>query len=173
MTFRITNTRPLAYSVVADLIHHVRAELPIAQLGRVVHLFSYNMNDATFTISIQTMCAKLLNTIVESIYGCGDPQEASRIMTCMFHTTLEKLMAITDTYDRLKAISIRDKNKGKARDTTLDGDVDMDEAALRLKDRQEFGWREIELAMPIQQVAYASESLETFCRGKPCYVATD
>ena len=32
--------RPLAFSMLAELVHHVRQELTIAQLSRVVYLFS-------------------------------------------------------------------------------------------------------------------------------------
>jgi transformation/transcription domain-associated protein len=38
---------------------------------------------------------------------------------------------------------------------------EVEDAAL---DRQLYGWREIEQAMPVHQVAYAEESLEVFCR---------
>jgi transformation/transcription domain-associated protein len=137
--------RPLAYSVVADLIHHVRNELPLAQLSRVVYVFSRSLNDATFSSSIQTMCAKLLNTIIESIYSKGDLVEAGKIMKGMFFSSLEKLMAVTEAYDRLKA----------------------------LKDDGEHGWRQIEQAMPVFSVAYADESLDTFCKGQSVCVLAD
>lgn len=37
--------RPLAYSTLADLVHHVRQQLPLADLKRAVHLFSKNVHD--------------------------------------------------------------------------------------------------------------------------------
>ncbi|KAL1410016.1 transcription-associated protein 1 [Vanrija albida] len=167
--------RPLASSVVADLIHHVRNELPIAQLSRVVYVFSCNLNDSTFSSSIQTMCAKLLNTIVESIASKGDAEQSARLMKSMFITSLEKLQAMTEAYDKLKALSDRDKGKGKAKDdaasapaSTSGQDVTMadetDANADANAERLAHGWREIEQAMPVNQVAYANESLETFCR---------
>lgn len=161
--------RPLASSVVADLIHHVRNELPIAQLNRVVYVFSCNLNDATFSSSIQTMCAKLLNTIVDSIASKGDAEQSARLMKSMFISSLEKLSAMTEAYDKLKALSQRDKGKGKAKEDsaaiTSGEDVTMtDEVTDANADRMAHGWREIEQAMPVHQVAYANESLETFCR---------
>lgn len=37
--------RPLAYSTLADLVHHVRQQLPLTDLTRAVHLFSKNVHD--------------------------------------------------------------------------------------------------------------------------------
>jgi transformation/transcription domain-associated protein len=167
--------RPLAYSVVADLIHHVRNELPLAQLARIVYVFSCNLNDFTFTSSIQTMCAKLLNTIVDSIHNKGDAAESTRIMQSMFFSSLQKLIALTEAHDRLKVLAAHDKGKGKAKETgaDADGDVTMEENGEKESDeeveRLAVGWREIEQAMPVQSVAYATESLDSFCKGKRSY----
>jgi transformation/transcription domain-associated protein len=164
--------RPLAYSVVADLIHHVRNELPIAQLARIVYVFSCNLNDFTFTSSIQTMCAKLLNTIVDSIHNKGDAAESTRIMQSMFFSSLQKLIALTEAHDRLKVLAAHDKGKGKAKESVADaeGDVTMEENGDKESDeeveRLAVGWREIEQAMPVQSVAYATESLDSFCKGE-------
>lgn len=114
------------------------------------------------------MCAKLLNTIIESIHKQDDRVEAARIMRGMYITSLEKLEAFNEAHDRLKAISVRDKGKGKARDVgDADGDVPMlDGSTEETFDKQISGWREIERNMPIYAVAYAEESLDTYCRGK-------
>lgn len=125
------------------------------------------------------MCAKLLNTIIESIHKQEDRTEAARIMRGMYITSLEKLEAFNEAYDRLKAISVRDKGKGKAREVEMDGDVPMlDAAEEESLDRRTNGWREIEGSMPIYAVAYADETLDTFCRGKSfltlfCQASTD
>jgi transformation/transcription domain-associated protein len=110
------------------------------------------------------MCAKLLNTIIDSVHSKGDPAEATRIMRSMFFSSLEKLMAMTEAYDRLKALSMRDKGKGKAKEVGQDGDVSMEDASG--DDKQIYGWRDIEQAMPVHAVAYAHESFEAFCRGQ-------
>nr|XP_018259603.1 transformation/transcription domain-associated protein [Kwoniella dejecticola CBS 10117]OBR81761.1 transformation/transcription domain-associated protein [Kwoniella dejecticola CBS 10117] len=156
--------RPLAYSVVADLIHHVRNDLPLSQLTQVVYVFSCNLNDSTFNSSIQTMCAKLLNTIIDSIHSKADSDEFARIVKGIFFTFLEKLTAMSEAHDRLRAIGLRDKGKGKEKEEA-DGDVRMeDEAKSNAEDRMQNGWRDIEQAMPVHSVAYANESLESFCR---------
>ena len=45
--------RPLAYSTLADLVHHVRAKLSLAQLARVIQLFARNIHDPTLPLAIQ------------------------------------------------------------------------------------------------------------------------
>lgn len=156
--------RPLAYSVVADLIHHVRNELPLQQLIRVVYVFSCNLNDSTFSSSIQTMCAKLLNTIIDSIYNKADTNEMSKILKGMFFTFLEKLSAMSDAHDRLKALAARDKGKGRAKGESGDEDIEVTDTSDEASDKLIHGWRDIEQAMPVHSVAYANESVDSFCR---------
>jgi transformation/transcription domain-associated protein len=164
--------RPLGYSVVADLIHHVRGELDLSQLSKVVQVFSSNLNDPSFTGAIHTMCAKLLNTIIESISTKDDKAETAKQMRGIYVTCIEKMTAFIEAYDRIKAFQIYDaKGKGKAKEVEVDGegDVNMDESKgdeeeSTSPDQQTYGWREIEQAMPIHAVAYADESLEVFCK---------
>ncbi|KAK7066693.1 hypothetical protein SK128_022508, partial [Halocaridina rubra] len=59
--------RPLAYSTLADLVHHVRQQLDMGALTRAVHLFSKNIHDETLPTSIQTMSCKLLLNLVDCI----------------------------------------------------------------------------------------------------------
>ncbi|XP_057539337.1 transcription-associated protein 1-like isoform X2 [Amaranthus tricolor] len=63
--------RPLAYSLLAQIVHHVRADLSLPQLLRIIYLFSSNMHDASLTLSIHTTCARLMLNLVEPIYEKG------------------------------------------------------------------------------------------------------
>lgn len=56
--------RSLAYSILADLVHHIRTSLSLPQLSQAVHVFSKNVHDESFPVSIQTMSCKVR-------YGCG------------------------------------------------------------------------------------------------------
>lgn len=60
-------SRPLAYSILADLVHHIRTYLNLSNLSVAVHVFSRNVHDDTLPVSIQTMSCKLLLNLVESI----------------------------------------------------------------------------------------------------------
>ena len=59
--------RPLAYSTLADLVHHVRQLLPLADLSRAVQFSSKNVHDESLPTSIQTMSCKLLLNLVDCI----------------------------------------------------------------------------------------------------------
>ncbi|ERE76895.1 transformation/transcription domain-associated protein [Cricetulus griseus] len=59
--------RPLAYSTLADLVHHVRQHLPLSDLSLAVQLFAKNIDDESLPSSIQTMSCKLLLNLVDCI----------------------------------------------------------------------------------------------------------
>uniref|UniRef100_A0A8D8TZY5 Transformation/transcription domain-associated protein n=1 Tax=Cacopsylla melanoneura TaxID=428564 RepID=A0A8D8TZY5_9HEMI len=59
--------RPLVYSTLADLVHHVRQLLPMSDLIKAVHLFSKNIHDETLPTTIHTMSCKLLLNLVDFI----------------------------------------------------------------------------------------------------------
>ncbi|RKP14819.1 hypothetical protein BJ684DRAFT_7988, partial [Piptocephalis cylindrospora] len=77
------NLRPLAYSMLADLVHHVRQHLTPQQLSRSVHLFTCNMHDETLPHSIQTMCCKLLLNIIDSLPNLSDRVLGNLMMTIL------------------------------------------------------------------------------------------
>ncbi|KAI0213607.1 Transformation/transcription domain-associated protein [Lamellibrachia satsuma] len=66
--------RPLAYSTLADLVHHVRQNLSLNDLSLAVNLFSKNVHDESLPSSIQTMSCKLLLNLVECIRTKSDTE---------------------------------------------------------------------------------------------------
>lgn len=92
----------MAYSTLADLIHHVRSELKLEQLSKVIylylryrrhilcgmrrmHLFSElitcrNLHDTSLPFTIQTMSAKLLLNLVEFMVQKKGRQQLLRIL---------------------------------------------------------------------------------------------
>ena len=44
--------RPLAYSLLAEVVHHVRLQLTMVQLSRAVHLFARNVHDASLPLTV-------------------------------------------------------------------------------------------------------------------------
>lgn len=143
--------RALAYSIVADLIHHIRNDLSIQQLAAVVHSFSVCLNDSTFPTSIQTMSGKLLNTAIETIVAKGDQAEVTRLLSVIMTTSIERLVALTLAFERLRAAQAKDEGKS---DLTEEEDLKKN------------GWRDIERGMPVYAISYAHESVEGFCRGE-------
>lgn len=69
--------RPLAYSTLADLVHHVRTQLPLRELSAAVAVFSRNVHDESLPTSIQTMSCKLLLNLVECIRTRSDQDGAN------------------------------------------------------------------------------------------------
>lgn len=63
--------RPLAYSILAELIHHVRLDLKLPQLSRIIYLFSRNMHDSSLPLSVQTTCVRLMLNLAEPIFIRG------------------------------------------------------------------------------------------------------
>ncbi|KAL7059896.1 hypothetical protein AAHC03_013064 [Spirometra sp. Aus1] len=59
--------RPLAYSTLADLTHHLRSELSLTKIARAIDLYGRNMFDDSLPFSIQQMSLKLLLNLVECI----------------------------------------------------------------------------------------------------------
>ncbi len=98
--------RPLAISMLADLVHHVRQELSPQQLVRVVHIHSQILHDPTLAPSIQTMCVKLLLNLVETILT-KHPDGATQTLASILDVFVEKLASLhrmRADMDRLRQI---------------------------------------------------------------------
>lgn len=83
--------RPLANSVLADVVHHVRQRLSLVDLAKAVHIFSMNVHDETLPVSIQTMSCKLLLNLVDCIRLRGDADNQSA-------TSRELLMRMLEVF---------------------------------------------------------------------------
>lgn len=145
--------RPLAYSTLADLIHHVRTDLSQQQLAKVVAVYSCINHDPTYPLTIQNMCSKMIQTSIEAICEKPDKIEAAKLLGTMLITTVEKLKSLYKAFDKIRAATALDKGKGKAVETSPD---DPRSTAL--------DWRNIERAMPVTSAAFASENIEAFTR---------
>jgi hypothetical protein len=65
--------------MLADLLHHVRAELDSNQLRRTIAIYSANLHDESLAPSIQTMCAKLLLNLIDRIIKLPDLRDGMHI----------------------------------------------------------------------------------------------
>lgn len=148
--------RPLAYSTLADLIHHVRSDLSLQQLVRVVSVYACISHDSTFPFNIQTMCSKLTQACIESICQKGDKAEAIRVMQGVLLTTVEKLKSTYKAFDRMKQAAAQDEHPERSAEENQKGREGYDA----------YDWRSIERVMPVSTVAYASDSMDTILRGE-------
>ena len=90
--------RPLAYSMLADLIHHVRDKLEPKQIQRTIELFSQNMLDDFPGTSFQTMSAKLLLNMADSIAGLKNKEEARHFLVMTLRAIAEKFALMNKEY---------------------------------------------------------------------------
>lgn len=169
--------RPLAYSMLADLVHHVRAELTVPQLSKIIHLYSCCLHEPTFTFSIQTMCAKLLVNLIEIICQKVDATESPKFLMAILECAIDKLVAIETIHGQLKAAhgskSSTDKGKEVVRTNAPADSADKDngkdkddkDKAADKADVQP-AWLMIERAKPVHAVAYATDGTEAYSRGQ-------
>ena len=92
--------RPLAYSFLAELVHHMRSELTLPQIRKTVHVFSTNMQDERLPLSVQMTCARLMHHLVESIFRRraettpGSADEARALLVKILDATVVKFRTL-------------------------------------------------------------------------------
>ena len=101
--------RPLAYSLLADLIHHVREKLNRDQVCKTVAVFSKNLHDNFPGTSFQTMSAKLLLNMADVIAGLKDKQDARHILIDILNAIACKFADMNHQYENSVKLS-RDCN---------------------------------------------------------------
>lgn len=68
------NLRPLAFSTIADLVHHVRFQLTVENIASAINLFAKNLHDETLQTYMQTMSCKLLLNLAECLNKKAEEQ---------------------------------------------------------------------------------------------------
>ncbi|KAF9057606.1 hypothetical protein BJ165DRAFT_1520972 [Panaeolus papilionaceus] len=83
--------RPVIYSAIADLVHHVKAELSSNQLQRVLQVYSSLVHNPSLPINLNTTFLKMMFGLTEVIHSKMPEQDAKRLLLALFDTCLEKL----------------------------------------------------------------------------------
>ncbi|XP_048601036.1 transformation/transcription domain-associated protein [Brassica napus] len=104
--------RPLAYSLLAEIVHHVRADLSISQLSRIIYLFSRNMHDSILSLNIQTTCARLMLNLVEPIFEKGVDQQLMDEARILLGRILDAFVEKFNTFKRFIP-QLLDEGEGK------------------------------------------------------------
>ena len=97
--------RPLAYSMLADLIHHVRDLLTSSQIRRTIQVFSMNLLDDFPGTSFQTMSAKLLLNMAEPIARLEDKQDSRNYLIMILNAIADKFAAMNREYPNAVKLS--------------------------------------------------------------------
>lgn len=87
--------RPLAYSTLADLIHHVRPKLTRDHIAKTVEVYTKNLHDDFPGTSFQTMSAKLLLNLAEVIPNLPDKKEGECFYNFVSNRNLTDIQLVT------------------------------------------------------------------------------
>src|SRR5699024_8803169 len=113
--------RPLAYSMLADLIHHVRDYLTRDQIRRTVEVYTKNLHDDFPGASFQTMSAKLLLNMAERISKLEDKGEARYFLIMILDAIGNKFATMNHQFDNAVKVSTASKEKAaKEAESTLE-----------------------------------------------------
>ncbi|KAJ2158406.1 transcription-associated protein 1 [Coemansia sp. RSA 552] len=102
--------KPFAFSMLADLMHHIRSELSPSQLARMVDFYAGCMHDHSLSSGVHTMCAKLLHNITECIMQIPDKRHGRILLLSILRTFVSSLASIGNSADA----AIRDARSGQA-----------------------------------------------------------
>ncbi|KAI0019632.1 FAT domain-containing protein [Xylariomycetidae sp. FL0641] len=97
--------RPLAYSMLADLIHHVRDSLSPEQIRKTVEVYTKNLQDNFPGTSFQTMSAKLLLNMAECIAKMQNKVDARHYLLMILNAIGDKFAAMNRQYPNAVKLS--------------------------------------------------------------------
>ncbi|KAF2865782.1 hypothetical protein BDV95DRAFT_248299 [Massariosphaeria phaeospora] len=97
--------RPLAYSMLADLIHHLRESLSKEQIRRTVEVYTKNLHDGFPGTSFQTMSAKLLLNMAECIAKLEPKEDARYFLIMILNAIGDKFAAMNRQYHNAVKLS--------------------------------------------------------------------
>jgi transformation/transcription domain-associated protein len=110
--------RQIAYGMIADYVHHIRADLTMAQLSKVVHAHGCIMHDLSLPFTIHSMCSKLLLNLVGSVLN-KNVDEASEMLHRVMEITVRKvesLAIVRSEWERwMRPKEYRDTPEGRVR----------------------------------------------------------
>lgn len=90
--------RPLAFTMLADLIHHVRDSLTPEQIRKTIVVYTKNIHDEYPGTSFQTMSAKLLLNMAECMAKVENKQDARHFLIMVLNTIGDKFAAMNRQY---------------------------------------------------------------------------
>ena len=148
--------RPLAYTMLADLIHQVREQLKPPQIARVVEVYVGHLtSDGGVEVpgaSYQTMSAKLLLNMAECMSKIEDRKDARFLMMSVLNGIADRFAAMNRAYPNAVKLYRQQTEHGAAVDATQ-------EHFLAEKDSKP-DWDEIDIfsAMPIKAASQKDRS---------------
>lgn len=97
--------RPLAYSMLADLIHHLRESLTKEQIRRTIEVYTKNLHDDFPGTSFQTMSAKLLLNMAEYVAKLEPKTDARYYLIMILNAIGDKFAAMNRQFSNAIKVS--------------------------------------------------------------------
>ncbi|KAG5928504.1 hypothetical protein E4U42_000535 [Claviceps africana] len=97
--------RPLAYTMLADLIHHVRDSLNPEQIRKTVEIYTRNLQDNFPGTSFQTMSAKMLLNMAECIAKLPNKVDARHYLMMIVNAIADKFASLNRQYPNALKLS--------------------------------------------------------------------
>jgi transformation/transcription domain-associated protein len=134
-----TVLRPLGYTALSDLIHHVKTLLNMSQMSKVVCMFSRILHDSSTTLPMSTQytAVRTLLSVVDIIFHNSDPnpQVGRDMLVRILSTLVNKLSTLKDYFPLVM------KNEGsKTHDECLELAVSASFGASHLGDDHHHGF---------------------------------
>ena len=127
--------RPLGYSALADLVHHSRSLLSMAQFSRVVNVFARVLHDSSLKLpmTIQITAVRLLLNIVDPIFHNKEdnPQLGRDLLVRILDALVSKLGSLKDYIPLVQAAEA--SRKAKQQEEAEEEASLADEAALEAR----------------------------------------
>ncbi|KAF8640045.1 hypothetical protein AX17_001287 [Amanita inopinata Kibby_2008] len=101
--------RPVAYSAVADMVHHLKTELTVDQITRIVQMYSRMLHNPALGNNMHILFAKMIFGLADVVVNKDTPQGTARLVSAIFRTCLERLEALSIVQDEVIASSERQK----------------------------------------------------------------
>lgn len=167
--------RPLAYTMLADLIHHVREQLDAEQISRVVEVYVGHLTGADGGAgaevpgtSYQTMSAKLLLNMAECMSKIEDKKTARFLMMTVLAGIADKFAAMNRAYPNAVRIARQQRNAASA-SSEAGASVDVLQESFIASVDQKPDWDVTDLfssAMPIRPVSSRERTTDPVTENK-------
>ena len=110
-----TILRPLGYTTLSDLVHHVRSMLSMAQMSRVVCMFSRVLHDSSMTLPMSTQytAVRTLLSVLDIVFHNKDrnPQIGRDILVRILKTLVDKLSSLKEYYPEGTSLPAEEKKE--------------------------------------------------------------
>ncbi|CAG9462087.1 unnamed protein product [Pedinophyceae sp. YPF-701] len=127
---------PLAYSLLAEIVHYMREELTFDMIVANICLFEGHVHTLTMTISIQSTCIRLLLNLVQTLFhlrqpGATDPEAQRRhtrgreLIQSVFKCYLGRMSALAQRTPALLDEARKEREVGGAIRARLQKDAEL------------------------------------------------